>query len=565
MTTDEIDQLEASLDAAPTPRSEALAASVAAQLARVGAETPRAEREHAVRGLLALNQHYYRLGELGPASAALACAGPLSGDFDPAARVNVLLRRGEFELLTWDVGAALDHTSAALPIARAANLRLEEVRAWTNYGMALQAAGLARQAEERFVHALELLEGHDEPRLRCNIWALRSQLGFHADAKELERSVKACQLSLTYAQASPPRQRDSMVCTAYCNLAALAILRGDTDAAADFLDKAAALGNLGKRPRWLIGVLAAMRAVRMRNEPERRAVLEALLSPRKAPARVYVIETYLVMAAMSTAMGDADQAHEALNRHSAERANALLATLRSPGALDAQPRLGDAGQGAIASLGMMERFAITAELRDDATGRHCYRVGRLARLIARRTGLSEAQCDMIDHAARLHDIGKFAIPDAILLKPGALDEAEMKLMRTHTTIGANLLDGRIPELSGGGESIARFHHEHWDGRGYPEGRSREAIPLAARIASIADVYDALSHERPYKHAWTHEESVEYIGSKRASHFDPWLTDIFLELMGEAERDVPAFTAAQESAAADSPYVLSDARVTAALA
>ncbi|HEX4779958.1 MAG TPA: HD domain-containing phosphohydrolase, partial [Usitatibacter sp.] len=169
------------------------------------------------------------------------------------------------------------------------------------------------------------------------------------------------------------------------------------------------------------------------------------------------------------------------------------------------------------------------------------------------------------HAARLHDIGKFAIPDAILLKPGALDEAEMKLMRTHTTIGGNLLDGRIPELSGGGESIARFHHEHWDGRGYPEGRSRDAIPLAARIAALADVYDALTHERPYKRAWTHEASVEYIGSKRSTHFDPRLTDIFLELMGEVAGNVPSFTAAQEGAAAESPYVLSEARASAALA
>src|SRR4029077_14490462 len=157
----------------------------------------------------------------------------------------------------------------------------------------------------------------------------------------------------------------------------------------------------------------------------------SMLSPAIDPARAYVIESYSVMAAMYMAMGDSDHAHEALNRHSAERANALLATLQSTDALDAKPRAGDRARGNIASLGMMERFAITAELRDDGTGRHCYRVGRLARLIAQRAGLSEAQCDMIDHAARLHDIGKFAIPDAILLKPGALDEAEMKLMRTH--------------------------------------------------------------------------------------------------------------------------------------
>src|SRR5262249_23134190 len=160
---------------------------------------------------------------------------------------------------------ALDHTSAALPLAREAGLRLEEVRVWTNYGMALQAAGLRHQADQRLAHALQLLEGLEESRLRCNIWALRTNLGFHATDEERRASVQAAEQSLHYARLSPGRQRDAMVCTAYCNLAALAILGNDVDAAARYLDKAGEPANLGARPRWLIAVQKAMRAVRIHN------------------------------------------------------------------------------------------------------------------------------------------------------------------------------------------------------------------------------------------------------------------------------------------------------------
>ena len=566
MLAQEIERLEASLDAPPTAEGEAIAAAIVDSLLTVPPEAALTDRTRAVRGLLALSQHYYRLGDLALAGSTLAAADAISKDFEATPRVNVLVRRGEFELLIWDVAGALDHTSEALPIAQRAGLRLEEARIWTNYATALQAAGLARQAEERFVHALELLEGLEEPRLRSNIWALRSQLGFHADDESVRRALKACELSLLYAEQAPARARDAMVSTAYCNLAAIAIVTDDLDRAAECLDKASALPNLGKRPRWLIGVLAALRAVRIRNRPDERATLAALLTPERAPARVYIIETYLVMAAMYAAMGDAEHANEALVRHSRERAQALLATLADPGALDARPGADgrSRARGAVASLGMMERFAITAELRDDATGRHCYRVGRLARLIALRAGLTERQAEAIDHAARLHDIGKFAIPDAILLKPGPLDESEMKLMRTHTTLGSELLDGHAVELDGSAERVARGHHEHWDGRGYPEGRVGEDIPLVARLAAIADVYDALSHERPYKRAWSHDESVEYIRGMRGTQFDPRLTDLFLELMAEVSRDVAGFCASQEAAGAESPWVLAEARVSEAL-
>jgi putative two-component system response regulator len=214
-------------------------------------------------------------------------------------------------------------------------------------------------------------------------------------------------------------------------------------------------------------------------------------------------------------------------------------------------------------MGLLERLAITAELRDDATGRHCYRVGRLSGLIAERAGMDRTQSNDVERAARLHDIGKFAIPDAILLKPGPLDDAEIRLMRTHTTIGSNLLAGRAKSLEVG-KLIAGLHHEHWNGAGYPSNLAGEAIPMSARICALADVYDALTHVRPYKRAWAHEEAIRFIRTARGLQFDPALTDLFLELMEEFSRDMPRFIAEQEAAAKDSPYVLAESRVTVAL-
>jgi putative nucleotidyltransferase with HDIG domain len=555
----EVDSLEAALAAPASAERAAVVSAIAQRLLAIELDAPHAVRTDAVRGLVLLADHFYRSDRLAQAAQALQAADTLSCDLNPAIRVDVLLRRGEFELLTWDIGAALDHTSAALPIAQAADLQLEQVRVWTNYGMALQAAGLMQQADKRFEHALDLLEGLDEPRLRCNIWALRSQLGFHENEQVLLKALHACQQALHYAYLSPERVRPSMVCTAYCNLAALSLLRTDASATPAYLASAAAQPNLGMRPRWLIAVLEAMYAVRQNNGATQRAALDALLAPDRAPARAYVIETYSVMSAMYTLLADGAHANEALVKLSAERASALWATISEPGALATQP--GSAGALAVASMDMLERLAITAELRDDETGRHCYRVGRLAKLLARRAGLAEVDCELIDRAARLHDIGKFAIPDAILLKPGRLNPAEIQLMRTHANIGADLLASRGVESLRLAEQIARAHHEHWNGSGYPAMLAGDAIPLAGRIAAIADVYDALTHVRPYKPAWSHQDSVAYIQSQRGQQFDPHLTDLFIALMNEAASDLAQFVEQQEAAAENSSFVIAGMRLT----
>jgi putative two-component system response regulator len=170
-------------------------------------------------------------------------------------------------------------------------------------------------------------------------------------------------------------------------------------------------------------------------------------------------------------------------------------------------------------LETLERLALIAECRDHGTWEHSERIGRMAELLARRLEIHPADADLIRLAAPLHDIGKIAIPDEILLKPTSLTDAEWATMKSHTTLGAAMLSGgSFPVLRAAAE-IALSHHERFDGRGYPQGLAGEDIPLMARIVAVADVFDALTHERPYKQAYAAGEAVQMI-AEDAGHFDP---------------------------------------------
>jgi len=180
-------------------------------------------------------------------------------------------------------------------------------------------------------------------------------------------------------------------------------------------------------------------------------------------------------------------------------------------------------------LEILQRLATAAELRDDETGQHTYRVAATAAMLARAIGLPEAQVQLVTQAAPLHDVGKIGIPDAVLLKQGQLRPDEFEVIKSHTTIGARMLgNGRSPSIQMA-EAIALSHHEWWDGRGYPAGLSGEQIPLPARIVSLADVFDALTHDRPYRPAWSVADTLEEIRRLRANQFEPALADAFLGL------------------------------------
>jgi putative two-component system response regulator len=175
-----------------------------------------------------------------------------------------------------------------------------------------------------------------------------------------------------------------------------------------------------------------------------------------------------------------------------------------------------------------ERLALAAEFRDDDTGEHTRRVGSMAALIADVLGLSERDVAMMRRAATLHDVGKIGVPDSILLAPRKLTPEEFEIVKTHTEIGARLLSGSRSPILVMAEEIARSHHERWDGNGYA-GIVGEDIPLVGRITTVADVFDALTHERPYKRAWPIDEALDEIRKQRGIQFDPRAVDAFLDV------------------------------------
>ena len=179
-------------------------------------------------------------------------------------------------------------------------------------------------------------------------------------------------------------------------------------------------------------------------------------------------------------------------------------------------------------LEVVRRLSHAAESRDDHTGVHTTRMSRMCAELGRASGLPEADVELLLHAASMHDIGKIAIPDRILLKPGALAPDEWELMKTHTIVGAEMLAGSRSPVVQMGEVIARAHHEKWDGTGYPVGLRGEEIPLVARICAVCDVYDALVSDRPYKTAWPVDKALAELRRLAGQHLDPRLVGLFIE-------------------------------------
>jgi putative two-component system response regulator len=182
---------------------------------------------------------------------------------------------------------------------------------------------------------------------------------------------------------------------------------------------------------------------------------------------------------------------------------------------------------------MIVRLSRAAEFRDPETGAHIQRMANYSRLIAQQLGLSQQEQELILRAAPMHDVGKIAIPDSILLKPGRLDEEELKIMRTHAEKGYEILQGSKSSLLDSAALIAWTHHEKWDGSGYPRGLKGEDIPLHGRIVAVADVFDALTTERPYKKAWEIGRAVQFLQDGAGTHFDPDCIQAFLARLDDA--------------------------------
>jgi two-component system response regulator RpfG len=174
------------------------------------------------------------------------------------------------------------------------------------------------------------------------------------------------------------------------------------------------------------------------------------------------------------------------------------------------------------------RLAKAGEYRYEVTGFHVVRMSKYSRQIAEALGLSEKECEEIEYAAPMHDIGKIGIEDSVLLKPGKFNQKEWLAMQTHTTIGHAILSNSQSRYIQTGSVIALNHHERFDGTGYPSGLAGKDIPLVARIVAVADVYDALVSPRPYKKAWSVKDAQDYLEKQAGTQFDPLCVEAFFE-------------------------------------
>lgn len=179
-------------------------------------------------------------------------------------------------------------------------------------------------------------------------------------------------------------------------------------------------------------------------------------------------------------------------------------------------------------IDLIQRLGRAAEYKDNETGMHVLRMSHYVKTLAMALGMDEENADELRMAATMHDIGKIAIPDHILLKPGKLDHDEFERMKQHVEVGVSILETPRSTLISLARTIALTHHEKWDGTGYPRGLAGNEIPIEGRLAAIADVFDALTSERPYKRAWAVEEAIEYIDTQAGKHFDPELVPVFIQ-------------------------------------
>lgn len=236
------------------------------------------------------------------------------------------------------------------------------------------------------------------------------------------------------------------------------------------------------------------------------------------------------------------RARDALKQHQAELEETVQA--RTAALRQALAEVTEAEQKAYqAHVDTIHRLALASEFRDKDTGSHILRISGYCTVLARALGLSDEEVECVRLGSLMHDVGKIGVPDSILLCPHRLTSAQQMVMRQHTIIGARILDGSPSALLQAGAVIALSHHEKWDGSGYPHGLVGADIPLFGRICAVADVFDALTSQRPYKQAFSIEEAVAVLRGGRGQHFDPEVLDAFL---AHLDQIVPVLTAHRDA-------------------
>jgi putative two-component system response regulator len=534
--------------------------------------------------LLEVARYFYVLGRpfegLKPASNALALASDV-GDKPLMRKAATFL--GALYADTGNVSGAIECYSKALEILEEVSDPAAECMVWINAGVALMYAAQYEQAIACYEHAIALADRSDNLHAyRPSAFANIALCCLHME--DYSRGLKAAETSIR--ESPEPRTAADMLARViregnYCRL----LLEVDSvSKAVEHCEIAKHYAALSKSARAEI-LSATIEGLCEVHSGKVDVGISRLMAALER-ARIYrpaLRETLTALVKSFETIGQPDRALIYLremieaNRQS-QQANSLqhlklhLDRLGhevhpvDPSSVHLKRREA-ALQGKVAErelflarVEMLERLAVTAELRDDSTGEHSYRVGKLASLLAHEFGCDEDTCFMIEMAARLHDVGKIGVPDAVLLKPERLNAAEQEVMRSHSTVGAELLSrSNIPHMQMA-EEIARHHHEWWDGSGYPAKLTGTAIPLAARITALADVFDALTHKRPYKQAWSVDEALAEIERLKGKQFEPHLTDLFLVLLARLRREKVDLDAHLGQAARESPFLQARARI-----
>jgi putative two-component system response regulator len=542
-----------------------------------------------VECLLAIVQHHYMAAQpafaLAPASQAVEFSRRLS---DPPLLRKALTFLGVMRKETGNLPGATESYSEALEIARSLTDPGAESPVWNNLGLALQNAAQYGDALQCFERAAVLAQ-RSEQFAHVGRQALSNIAGCALHLHDVRNGIKAARKAIEL-NPDPQTASDCLVrVIAECNYSRLLLDVGEVGHAAERCEAARhyVARSPSARAEYTASMTSGLVDVHSRNVDIGLTRLKKALEQARQSVRADVRDALSACVAGYETAGQPDVAlvylHEllALNKearaaqvlmhhreHMArlDQANEPIETIDATLATHQGKLRGQLGERELTRNRMLllEQQSVAAELHDDTTGEHCYRVGRLASILGKEIGLEEDVCFLIDLAARLHDIGKLVVPDAILLKPGKLTSGEFEIMQTHTTAGADILaKSNVPQMHIA-EEIARHHHEKWDGSGYPMKLAGTAIPIAARVTALADVFDALTHVRPYKKAWSVRESLDEIKSLRGRQFDPELTDVFLRLVPSLQRqhgDLDEFLAVE---AKTSPFIQARKQIAAAL-
>lgn len=545
-----------------------------------------------VHAFLAIARFYYKTSQamagVAPAIDAEAHARQVG---DKSLIRKAVTFRGALHGDTANLPDATLCFSQALELAQ----QLSDVRAecivWNNLGALLITASLTADAVACFERVVYLSE-HDNRLADVRSTALANAALAALYERDFARSYQRCHQSL--GEAGCPKTSDEAHTRAFLEgiFSRVFLGLGDPESARRHAAMAREFAVQSKLPRaelWSeialglseiessavdVGLTRIQRMTELSRTKVRSTLVDTLTAAVGAYERAGQPDVALVYLHELLALNKESKAKQVLMHHQQHVARLQRAQPDEADAVDNQLRwhqgtlrgkLANADRERIKNLGqLVEQQAIAAERLDDTTGEHCYRVGRLASILGREVDLEEDVCFLIDLAARLHDIGKLIVPDAILLKPGKLSPGEREIMETHTVAGWEILgQTNIPQMHIAQE-IARHHHERWDGTGYPDRMSSTAIPIAARVTALADVFDALTHVRPYKEAWPVADALAEIKRLRGRQFDPELTDVFLDLVPRLQRehgDLDRFLAAE---AKHSPFIQARERIARAL-